>query len=90
MSPEEKMQQEHLRELLVETLVEEAEERRRQPRVGAAERRREWNVVTRFNKVFHALWILVIGIFIAALVIFMIFVVTGMLFHLDLSRYFAF
>jgi hypothetical protein len=90
MDAGEKRHQEQLRELLVEVLLEEVDERRRQPRVGASERRREWNFVKRFRNAFQTLWVIVAGTFVASLVIVMIFLVTRMLFHIDLSRYFPF
>jgi hypothetical protein len=88
MDSGEKQRQAELRELLLQTVLEEQQERRRAKPRGVAERRRDWNVVRRFQALFEASGAFVLGLVISSIVILLIFVLTRMIFHIDLSKYF--
>lgn len=78
------------RELLLQALLDEEEERRRGTPPKGAERRREWNLMRRFRPVFETAGALVLGLLLASFIVLVIFLVTRLIFHIDLSRFFPF
>jgi hypothetical protein len=79
-----------LRELLLQGLIEEARQRKQYKPPEGAERRREWNVLTQYRHLFTTAGIAVLSVFLSSFVILLIFLITCMIFHIDVARYFPF
>jgi len=81
-----KTDSEELKELLLTAFLDVQQEQEQR----GAQPRRDENVLARFRGVFEFIGAIQLGLLLAAVGVLLVFLVSRMMFHLDLARYFPF